>query len=262
MSKNKLKKFAEMNRFRHVVQADFDEVFRTDYKLKGRWARDFFCNPNPVVLELGCGKGEYTVGLARRYPDKNFIGIDIKGARMHQGALESYRDKLKNVGFIRTRIEHINSFFDASEVDEIWLTFPDPQMNKTRKRLTSTRFLNSYAQFLKCGGSIHLKTDSNFLYCYTKAVADENRFKVICDNKNLHFSNAGDELTSIRTYYEERFMSHNIPIKYLSFKIETKPPFKEPVVDIPYDIYHNAGRSVKIFGSNVEAPGNLGDFNP
>ena len=245
---NKLQKFEVMAGFPHVIQAEFNEVFRQDYHLKGKWNNLFFKNDNPIVLELGCGKGEYTVELARRFPEKNFIGIDIKGARMHVGASQSFREGLKNVAFIRTRIEIVDSFFESNEIDEIWLTFPDPQMKKVRKRLTSTRFLELYSKFLKQNGEIHLKTDSNFLFTYTTALAKENSFKVLemyTDiDKQVQDNNL---LRNIRTYYEERFLGHNIPIKYCRFILDNSAPLCEPEIEIPLDPYHNAGREVKLY---------------
>jgi tRNA (guanine-N7-)-methyltransferase len=257
VAKNKLQKFSEMDSFPHVIQADFSEVFRKDYKLKGNWAGTFFKNEHPIVLELGCGKGEYSVGLARKFAKKNFIGIDIKGSRMHTGAAQSFEEGLSNVAFIRSRIELIDSFFDSGEVDEIWLTFPDPQLNRTKKRLTSTRFLKLYASFLKPGGLIHLKTDSRFLYTYTKLVAEINRFTILKDYPDLYNSGVEDEILGIRTYYEERFMAHQIPIKYFSFVADGTNALTEPDVEIPKDIYHNAGRSVKLYENDQEAPKNL-----
>lgn len=247
MAKNKLQKFEEMRKFPHVIQAEFNEVFRKDYRLKGRWGELFFGNTNPLVLELGCGKGEYSVGLARLFPNKNFIGIDIKGSRMHTGARESFDEGLKNVGFIRSRIELIESFFSRDEVDEIWLTFPDPQMNSARKRLCSPRFLSIYSKFLKPGGLIHLKTDSRFLYTYSEMVVSKNHFQVIHSYDDLYNSDFSDEILKIRTYYEERFLAHQIPIKYLSFVPDFSNQLVEPVVEIERDNYHNAGRSVKLF---------------
>lgn len=255
--KNKLQRFAEMESFPHVIQADFEEVFQKDYRLKGRWAKDFFGNDKPLVLELGCGKGEYTVGLARQFPDKNFIGIDIKGARMHKGAEQALKEGLKNAAFVRTRIELIASFFGKGEVDELWLTFPDPQMNKTRKRLTSCRFLQLYAGFLKPGGLLHLKTDSRFLYSYTREVARHNKLTIVNDYDDLYHSGLEDEILGIRTYYEERFMAHNLPIKYFSFLLDHPAGLQEPEVDIPRDSYHNAGRSVKLYENDQEAPADL-----
>ena len=176
MGKDKIRRFEENATFRCVVQPEFEEIFRKDYRLKGRWREDFFGNPNPIVLELGCGRGEYTVSLAERFSDRNFIGVDIKGARLWRGAKTATENAMPNVAFLRTRIEFIDSFFAPGEVDEIWITFPDPQLRKNRvkKRLTAPLFLERYARFLKPGGAIHLKTDSQHLHAYTKAVAEAN----------------------------------------------------------------------------------------
>ena len=233
--------------FPHVIQAEFSEVFKQDYHLKGNWNKLFFGNDNPIVLELGCGKGEYTVELARRFPEKNFIGIDIKGARMHVGASQSHSEGLKNVAFIRTHIEMTGSFFADDEIGEIWLTFPDPQMKKTRKRLTSTRFLELYSKFLKQNGEIHLKTDSNFMFTYTTALVKENQFAVLEQYTDIDKQSSEGILLSVRTYYEQRFRSHNIPIKYCRFMLSQSLPFCEPDIEIPLDEYHNAGRGVKLY---------------
>ena len=163
MGKNKLKKFREMESIDCVFQYPFGLLREKGFPMKGRWRGEFFHNDGPIVLELGCGKGEYTVGLARRFPDKNFIGIDIKGARMHSGACDARDNGLTNVAFLRTGIELLDNFFAPGEVDEIWITFPDPQMKKVRKRLTGTTFMNLYRKVLKPGGRINLKTDSPFL---------------------------------------------------------------------------------------------------
>ena len=197
MSKGKLAKFADMASYPHVFECPFKVMDNQDSKvtapslqgraggesvasfpMRGRWRQDFFHNNNPIVLELGCGRGEYAVGLARRYPDRNFIGVDIKGARMWTGATQSLREGLKNVAFLRTNIEIIDRFFAPGEVQEIWLTFSDPQMKKATKRLTSTYFLNRYRHFLEDGGIVHLKTDSNFLFTYTRYVTEVNRLPV------------------------------------------------------------------------------------
>ena len=240
-----------MDEFSHVIQADFDEVFRKDYKFKGSWATSFFNNNNPLVLELGCGKGEYSVGLAKKFPHKNFIGVDIKGYRMHKGASQAFEEGLQNVAFIRTRIELIESFFAFGEVDEIWLTFPDPQMKRARRRLTATRFLNSYVNILKPGGIIHLKTDSNFQYIYTQAMAQANGLTVLNNFSDLYNSGFADDILSIQTYYESRFMEHGIPIKYFSFLLDGTMPLVEPDIEIPFDDYRNSGRSVK-FNEDVQ----------
>lgn len=245
MAKKKLQKFAEMNNYEHVIQAKFEEVFRKDYKLKGEWGKTFFKNDNPIVLELGCGKGEYSVGLAKQYPDKNFVGLDIKGFRIHKGATEALNLGLKNVGFIRTQIEFLNSFFAPDEVDEIWLTFPDPRMDKARRRLSGTRFLKQYEDVLKPNGIVHLKTDSNFLYTYTKELAKHNNLTVINDFDDLYNSGYVDDILSIKTYYESRFLEHNMAIKYFSFYLDNKEPLTEPDVDIPHDVYRNTGMRVR-----------------
>ncbi len=195
-----------MDTFDHVVQAKFNEVFEKDYKLKGNWNRDFFWNSNPIILELGCGKGEYTVGLAKQNPEINFVGIDIKGARMWCGAKTAVDDGMKNVGFVRTRIDLINSFFAPGEVSEIWITFPDPQPKKYYKRLTSSRFLGYYQKFLKHNGFIHLKTDSKELHDYTKALIELNKLETEICTDNLYNSGIADDVLSIRTYYEQKFL--------------------------------------------------------
>lgn len=231
MGKNKLARFEEMKGFEHVVQPTIDEVFNKKYKLAGKWASDFFQNNNPIVLELGCGKGEYTVNLARQYPEKNFIGIDIKGARMWRGALTSQEENLKNVGFLRTRIELIESFFLENEISEIWITFPDPQLKKRRakKRLTAAKFLNSYAQFLKPDGIIHLKTDSDFLYEYTLSVIAQNKLPIIFHHNDIYNAQEIDPLlTSIQTHYESIFKEEGQNITYIKFQLNGNKSLEEP----------------------------------
>ena len=174
MGKGKLAKFADMASYPHVFEYPYSVVDEVPFDMKGRWHEDFFRNDHPIVLELGCGRGEYTVGLARLYPDKNFIGVDIKGARMWTGATEALREGLSNEAFLRTNIEIIDRFFAESEVAEIWLTFSDPQMKKVTKRLTSTFFMTRYRRFLQDRGRIHLKTDSNFLFTYTEYMVERN----------------------------------------------------------------------------------------
>ena len=175
MSKNKLSKFADMEHYPHVFQAPGVATDPSPFPLRGQWNERCFHNDRPIVLELGCGRGEYTVGLARLFPDKNFIGVDIKGARMWTGATESLRQGMTNVAFLRTHIEFIDRFFAPGEVAEIWLTFSDPQMKKATKRLTSTYFLARYRRFLQPDGLIHLKTDSHFLFTYTTCMVQANR---------------------------------------------------------------------------------------
>ncbi len=245
MGKNKLKKFAEMATYNHVFQATFADLSDKAFRMKGRWNKDFFKNDNPVVLELGCGKGEYSVGLARLFPEKNFIGIDIKGARMHRGATDAKNEGLTNVAFIRTHIELITSFFEKGEVSEIWLTFPDPQMKKTRKRLTSTRFLKLYSKILVDNGLIHLKTDSNFMYTYTRELLKANNITPEVDEVDLYASGFSGEILSIQTFYERKWLDHGVSIKYLRFRLPDNLELKEPDIEIDFDDYHSAGRGVK-----------------
>ena len=218
-----------METFDHVVQPSFDEVFKKDYKLKGKWGDEFYGNHKPLILELGCGKGEYTVGLARNNPDANFIGIDVKGARMWRGAKTALENNMKNVGFVRTRIGLINSFFGNNEVSEIWITFPDPQPKKYYKRLTSTRFLGYYQKFIKNNGFINLKTDSAELYAYTKKLINLNNIDLVTDTDNLYNSDLVDETLSIKTFYEQQWLEQGKPIHYLRFKLNKTQELEEPV---------------------------------
>jgi len=226
--KRKLQRFAEMDTFGHVVQPSYNEVFQKDHPLKGKWNQRFFNNDNPIILELGCGKGEYTVGLARQYPEINFIGIDIKGARMWKGAKTARQEGLNNVGFIRTRIDFICSFFAPNEVKEVWITFPDPQPKKYYKRLTSTRFLGYYKDFLKPDGYIHLKTDNKELFVYTKEIIKINNLELIEDTDNLYRSDVDSIVLSIKTFYEKHFLEEGKPIHYLKFKINNTVELAEP----------------------------------
>ncbi len=244
MGKNKLAKFEEMETFENVIQAPFKKIKHNDFHLKGNWANTFFKNNNPVVLELGCGKGEYTVELAEKNPEKNYIGTDIKGARLWKGAKEALEKQLKNVAFLRTNIEIIPQFFGENEIAEIWLTFPDPQMKKTRKRLTSNVFLKKYKTFLEKGGIIHLKTDSNFQFIYTSEMARLNNFDVVAKTDNLYESDLPDETLRIKTFYEKQWLSRGITIKYIAFRLNNKP-FKEPDMEIEKDEYRSFGRSAK-----------------
>jgi tRNA (guanine-N7-)-methyltransferase len=244
VGKNKLAKFSEMERFENVIQVPYKILQQEDFYLKGNWASDFFNNENPVILELGCGKGEYTVELAEKNPNKNFIGVDIKGSRMYVGAKLALAKNLKNVAFLRTNIEIINRFFGEEEVAEIWLTFPDPQMKKTRKRLTSTSFLNLYKQFLKTDGIVHLKTDSNFQFTYTSALVHLNEFEILAETYNLYESEILNETLQIKTFYEKQWLSRGINIKYIAFKLNNKE-FAEPEIEIEKDEYRSFGRSAK-----------------
>lgn len=253
MGKGKLAKFADMETFENVFQCPFSVVEQTPFALRGHWRDQYFHNDNPIVLELGCGKGEYTVGLAKLYPDMNFIGVDIKGARMWTGAKQALDEGLANVAFLRTNIEIIDRFFDADEVQQIWLTFSDPQMKSVRKRLTSTNFLNRYRRFLVDGGVVHLKTDSNFLFTYTTFVADVNRLPVAVRTEDLYHTPAlaGERILSIQTYYESMWLSRGLNIKYLQFQLPREGALVEPEVDIPLDeyrSYHRTKRSSKDVG--------------
>lgn len=217
--------------------------------MRGQWHEKFFNNDNPIVLELGCGRGEYTVGLARLFPDKNFIGVDIKGARMWTGATESLNEGMKNVAFLRTHIEFIDRFFAPGEVAEIWLTFSDPQMKKVTKRLTSTFFLERYRRFLVNDGLVHLKTDSNFLFTYTNYVVDENKLPVLFRTDDLYhtLSVEKDEevqrILGIQTYYEQQWIARGLNIKYLKFQLPTEGELREPDVEIELDDYRSYNRS-------------------
>lgn len=221
MGKNKLARWAELHSFDHVIEPPFEDVFRKDHELKGKWHREWFDNTNPIVLELGCGKGEYTVGLAGLYPERNIIGIDIKGARMWRGAKDAHILGLPNAAFLRTRIEVTGSFFAPGEVNEIWLTFPDPQMKRIRekKRLSGPFFLNLYRQYLKDGGLVHLKTDCRELHDYTVELTRVNGLEVVTMVTDLYNEMPGNPLLSIRTHYEELFLKQGVPITYLSFRL-------------------------------------------
>ena len=235
-SKDKLKRFAENLTFPCLVQPSTEEVLGKDHPLKGRWHSDFFHNDNPIVLELGCGKGEYTVSLARRFPQMNFIGIDIKGARLWRGAKDATIENLTNVGFLRTRIEFIESLFAEGEVSQIWITFADPQEKKARKRLTSTMFLNRYARFLIPGGRINLKTDSRLLHYYTLELARQNSLTVFAADDDIYGHGTADETLSIKTFYEQSFLAKGIAITYMAFALDNKKPLVEPVWDQqPYE---------------------------
>lgn len=213
MGKDKLRRFAEIETFSNVLQLDAGKPF------KGQWSAVFFKNNNPVVLELACGKGEYTVNLATMFPDKNFIGIDYKGNRIWRGAKTALEEDVNNVAFIRMQIETLTDFFAPDEVDEIWITFPDPQpqLSREKKRLTSQRFLDMYKVVLKPGGHINLKTDNDDFHSYTAGKIEETRMKLLVKTEDLYHSEYADEVLSIKTYYEKKYLKDNKNINYLKF---------------------------------------------
>jgi tRNA (guanine-N7-)-methyltransferase len=213
VGKDKLRRFAEIETFSNVVQLDAGKP------LKGKWASDFFKNNHPVVLELACGKGEYTVNLARLFPEKNFIGIDYKGNRIWRGAKTALEDSTGNVGFLRIQIETILDYFADGEVDEIWITFPDPQpqISREKKRLTSPRFLVKYRHILVPGACINLKTDNDGLHAYTAEKIQEFGLKLLVKTEDLYHSAYADQVLSIKTYYEKKYLEDNKNINYLKF---------------------------------------------
>jgi len=235
-SKDKLKRFRENETFSCLLQPSVDDVLRKDHPIKGRWGEDMFHNQNPIILELGCGKGEYTVALAEKYPDINFIGIDIKGARLWKGAKYATENGLPNVAFLRTRIEFIESLFAHDEVSGIWITFADPQEKKARKRLTAPLFLNRYRSFLKQDGIIHLKTDSRLLHFYTEELCKQNGMTILVSDDDIYGHGIADDILSIKTFYESSFLAKGIAITYLAFLLDNKKPLVEPDWDQePYE---------------------------
>ena len=244
MGKDKLRKFRENETFRCMVQPSTDQVLGCDHPLKGHWGRDIFGNDNPIVLELGCGKGEYTVDLALRNPSCNYIGVDIKGARLWKGAKYVEENNVHNVAFLRTRIEFIESLFAPGEVSEVWITFADPQIGREKKRLTSPLFMNRYRNFLKEGGIINLKTDSRYLHEYSKAMALKNDLKILACGTDIY--NADKEsimnselrsvcgeksveaLFEVQTFYEKHFLAQGYDITYLAFIIDHKGEYLSP----------------------------------
>ena len=224
MGKNKIARFEENKILPNVIQPTREEALNS-FELKGKWRTDFFKNNNPIVLELGCGKGEYSVGLAKAFPEKNFIGIDIKGARFWFGAKEAVESNMSNVAFLRSQIELVDNFFAENEVDEIWITFPDPQIKyrRTKHRLTHPDFLDRYKKFLKPGAIIHLKTDSEFLHGYTLGFLQGAGYEIITAHHDIYGAPEYDPdtkyLRDIRTYYEELFSKKGKTITYIKFRI-------------------------------------------
>jgi len=229
VGKNKLARWNELDSFDNVIQPEIGEVAGKDHPIKGKWNSEIFKNDNQLVLELGCGKGEYTVGLATKFPDKNYIGVDIKGARMWRGAKTSNENKLQNVAFLRTRIEFITSFFTTDEVDEIWVTFPDPHPGgkNSNKRLTSPWFLNLYRHFLRNKGIVHLKTDNAELFSYTKSVAEYNEQEILFSSDDLYSEALPDDILSIRTHYENIFLKAGLKINYIKFRLDKEKNFTD-----------------------------------
>lgn len=247
MGKDKLRKFKENETFRCLLQPSTAEVLGKDHPIKGNWCERMFGNSNPIVVELGCGKGEYTVDLAQRNPAFDYVGVDIKGARLWKGAKYATEYNLGNVAFLRTRIEFIGSLFAPDEVSEIWITFADPQLKKPKKRLTSPLFLERYRNLLKKGGIVHLKTDSRLLHEYTRAVVEQNGLKMLAcatdiygaDREKLYGTplesicgrDAVDALFQVQTFYESQYLAHGIPITYMSFLIDHEGPYAAPDFD-------------------------------
>lgn len=219
-SKNKLRKFQENSTFKNVIQPNIREIIRKNHILKGKWRKNIFKNSNPIYLELGCGKGEYSTFLAKKNPDKNFIGIDIKGARFWHGAKLSQEKCLENIYFLRTKIEHLQNFFEDSEVDEIWITFPDPQLkfNRTKYRLTNSKFLKIYNSILKSKGVINLKTDSDFMFGYSLGILEGKNLKIKYAHHDIYNNESSPEISrQVQTHYEKMFLKESKKIKFLSF---------------------------------------------
>ena len=251
MGKGKLAKFADMASYENVFQYPYSVVEHVPFEMQGHWREQYFHNNHPIVLELGCGKGEYTVELAKLYPEMNFIGVDIKGARMWTGATQALNEGLKNVAFLRTNIEIIERFFSENEVQEIWLTFSDPQMKNPRKRLTSTYFMERYRKFLIDGGIIHLKTDSHFLFTYTTYMVEKNGLSLLFKTEDLYHlgdpreipSNLDPKVLSIQTYYESMWIARGLNIKYMKWQLPREGILSEPDIEIELDDYRSYHRS-------------------
>ncbi len=222
-SKNKQKRFKENETFSNLLQPDRQTLLDDNFELKGKWHKDFFKNDNPIVLELGCGKGEYSLGLAERYPEKNFIGIDIKGARIWRGAKTALEKEMKNVGFIRMQIELLDKAFAEGEVSEVWITFPDPQIKykRLKHRLTNPNFLELYKKIMEKNGILHLKTDSEYLHGYTLGLLQGLGHEILYAHHNIYKNTEAPEiLTNIQTFYEKQFLEINKPITYIKFKLK------------------------------------------
>lgn len=244
MGKGKLAKFADMAANPLVLEPQFRPGQPFDFPLKGKWHQDFFHNEHDIVLELGCGRGEYTVGLGRCFPKNNYIGVDIKGSRMWTGAEDALGSDMKNVGFLRTHIEFLPEFFAQNEVSELWLTFSDPQMRKATKRLSSTHFLQRYRSFMRPNGVVHLKTDSNFLFTYTEELLKANGIVPEVCTRDLYALDSEDtkDARAIQTYYEGMWRERGISIKYLRFRLPQEGELVEPDVEIELDEYRSYGR--------------------
>jgi tRNA (guanine-N7-)-methyltransferase len=234
VGKNKLARWAELGTFNKVIQHEDEAGFGKEHAVKGKWRSEIFKNQNPVILELGCGRGEYTTALSMRFPGNNYIGVDIKGARLWRGAKTAHENKLQNAAFLRTRIEFINSFFAEDEVNEIWLTFPDPQPEKknSNKKLTCPWFLNNYRKFLINNGIIHLKTDNYDLFRYTKNLAERNNLMIITSTTDLYAELTGNELLLIRTHYEDLFLKQGMKINYLAFSLEKNKTIEDAITQV------------------------------
>ncbi len=222
-SKNKLRRFKENESFENVIQPSREVLEKDEFSLKGKWRKNFFKNDNPIVLELGCGKGEYSLGLAQYYPDRNFIGIDIKGARFWRGAKTALEDKLENVAFVRAQIELIDKIFAENEVDEIWITFPDPQIKykRTKHRLTNSDFLKKYKHILKPDGLVHLKTDSEFMHGYTLGLLHGQDQEILYAHHDIYKNEySPKEVREIQTFYEKQYLDQGKPITYIQFRIK------------------------------------------
>ncbi len=219
MGKNKLERFAENLTFDNLFQVGFEQLKDKDFFLKGKWREEYFKNDNPIVLELGCGKGEYTVGLGEKYTNKNFIGIDIKGARLWRGCKTAFENKMNNVAFLRCQIQMLEKLFDKDEVDEIWITFCDPQLKNENRRLTCPRFLERYAKVIKSDGILHLKTDSTELYEYTSEMLKQENHTILFESNDLYGTDLEDDVKDIQTFYEKMYLKEGKKIKYIKFQL-------------------------------------------